>query len=188
MLPRLCAAVEFGVQPLWFHDAAGAPLYAPYPLHISIPAMMIGHLTIAGFAELVITAGMVSYLQSADVDLLRRTAPHAALDSVPATNRPLRSFWIAICSLILLTPLGVLAAGKAWGEWKPEELRSTPKGLLELSNLWRAPLGEYAPAFIPNAAAGYLLSAGFGVVLILLVVWGGRWLLGPHTAKARRLY
>ncbi len=50
----LCAAVEFGIQPGFFHDAAGAPLYAPYPLSISIPAMMIGHLTFAGLAELVI--------------------------------------------------------------------------------------------------------------------------------------
>ncbi len=43
-----CAAVEFGIQPLFFKDASGAPLYAPYPLSISIPAMMIGHLTFAG--------------------------------------------------------------------------------------------------------------------------------------------
>ena len=28
----LCAAIEFGIQPLLFHDASGAPLYAPYPL------------------------------------------------------------------------------------------------------------------------------------------------------------
>src|SRR6185312_16869636 len=27
----LFAAVEFGVQPLWFHDALGSPLYCPYP-------------------------------------------------------------------------------------------------------------------------------------------------------------
>ena len=62
----LCAAVEFGIQPLFFHDASGAPLYAPYPLSISIPAMMIGHLTFAGFAELVLSAGVVSYFQRAD--------------------------------------------------------------------------------------------------------------------------
>ena len=53
----LCAAVEFGIQPLLFHDAGGAPLYAPYPLSIAIPAMMIGHLTFAGLAELVISGG-----------------------------------------------------------------------------------------------------------------------------------
>src|SRR5690242_4022225 len=51
----LCAAVEFGLQPALFKDATGAPLYAPYPLHIAVPAMMIGHLTFAGFAELIIS-------------------------------------------------------------------------------------------------------------------------------------
>ena len=171
----LCAAIEFGVQPIWFHDAAGAPLYAPYPLHVSIPAMMIGHMTIAGFAELVITAGMVAYLQRANVDLLRRTAPEAALDSESALRRPLRSLWVALCGLVILTPLGVLAAGKAWGEWKPQELGHAPKGLAELSSLWRAPLAEYAPAFIANAAAGYLLSAGLGVLLIALLVLCAYW-------------
>src|SRR6266404_3507318 len=43
----LIAAFEFGIQPLFFKDASGAPLYAPYPLHIAIPAMMVGHLTFA---------------------------------------------------------------------------------------------------------------------------------------------
>src|SRR5579884_3500796 len=38
----LLAAIEFGVQPIFFRDASGAPLYAPYPLSVSIPAMMIG--------------------------------------------------------------------------------------------------------------------------------------------------
>ena len=50
-LAALCAAIEFGIQPMLFHDASGAPLYAPYPLSISIPAMMLGHLTFAGLAE-----------------------------------------------------------------------------------------------------------------------------------------
>ncbi|HEU5015384.1 MAG TPA: cobalt transporter CbiM, partial [Roseiflexaceae bacterium] len=48
----LCAAIEFGIQPELFKDASGAPLYAPYPLSVAIPAMLIGHLTIAGLAEL----------------------------------------------------------------------------------------------------------------------------------------
>src|SRR5579871_2352585 len=33
----LCAAVEFGIQPVLFHDATGTPLYAPYPLSIAVP-------------------------------------------------------------------------------------------------------------------------------------------------------
>ena len=36
-----CAAVEFGIQPLLFKDAAGQALYCPYPLSVSIPAMVL---------------------------------------------------------------------------------------------------------------------------------------------------
>src|SRR6202011_1597291 len=66
----LCAAIEFGLQPLLFHDASGAALYCPYPLSISIPAMMIGHLTFAGLAEMFVSGGVVAYLQKADASLL----------------------------------------------------------------------------------------------------------------------
>jgi cobalt/nickel transport system permease protein len=78
-LAALFAAVELGLQPLLFHDAAGAPLYAPYPLRIAIPAMMIGHLTVAGMAELVVSAGVVAYLQRAEPSLLVSTAPGCPL-------------------------------------------------------------------------------------------------------------
>jgi cobalt/nickel transport system permease protein len=67
----LLAAVEFGIQPLLYKDAAGAPFYCPYPLSIAIPAMMIGHLTIAGLAELAVSAGVVAFLQRSDLSLLR---------------------------------------------------------------------------------------------------------------------
>jgi len=179
----LFAAVEFGVQPMWFHDAAGVPLYAPYPLHVAIPAMMIGHLTIAGLAELVITAGLVSYLQGANVEMLRRTAAGAALDSAPANLRPLRGLWIALGILVVLTPLGILAGGNAWGEWKARDFDHPPPGLEKLSKLWRAPLAEYAPSFAHNAAGGYLISAASGVVLILLAVWCARWALSRGVKK-----
>src|SRR5690348_16402321 len=36
----LAAAVEFGIQPDLFHTASGAPLYSPYHLAQTIPAMM----------------------------------------------------------------------------------------------------------------------------------------------------
>ena len=75
------ASIEFGIQPLLFHDASGAPLYAPYPLAIAIPAMMLGHLTIAGIAELIASGGVVAYLQRSNPSLLKFSAPDApALD------------------------------------------------------------------------------------------------------------
>jgi len=39
--------------------------------------MMIGHLTFAGLAELVVSGGVVAYLQRADPVLLKLTAPDA---------------------------------------------------------------------------------------------------------------
>ena len=70
----LFAAIELGVQPLLFRDASGVPLYCPYPLSVSIPAMMIGHLTIAGMAELIVSSGLVAFLQHSDPSLLKATA------------------------------------------------------------------------------------------------------------------
>jgi cobalt/nickel transport system permease protein len=184
----LVAAIEFGIQPMLFHDARGTPLYAPYPLSIAIPAMMIGHLTFAGLAEAVITAGVVAYLQAADPALLLSTSGLAGGESL--TLRPasgsLRRLWIAVAALMLLTPLGILAAGTAWGEWSPSQLAKTgvvkvqvsksanhpspaavPAGLQKLATLWTAPFPAYAPSFVRSRAFGYLLSAMFAVGFLL---------------------
>ena len=58
-----CAAVEFGIQPLLFRDAAGQALYCPYPLSVSIPAMMIGHITLFGLAEIVLTVVVLAFVE-----------------------------------------------------------------------------------------------------------------------------
>ncbi len=80
-----CAAIEFGIQPILFRDAGGGPLYAPYPLHIALPAMMIGHLTLAGAAELILSAGVVAYLQKANPALLKLTAGAADAEGLNRT-------------------------------------------------------------------------------------------------------
>jgi cobalt/nickel transport system permease protein len=181
----LLAATEFGIQPMLFHDAGGTPLYAPYPLSIAIPAMMIGHLTFAGLAEAVISAGLVAYLQAADPALLRGTSGVSVESIAPAVRpaaRSLRRLWLGVAALMLLTPLGILAAGTAWGEWSPSELAQAatptaasapasvaPAGVQRLSNLWTAPFPAYAPTFVRSRGFGYLLSAMFGVGLLLLV-------------------
>jgi len=186
----LCAAIEFGIQPLLYRDAAGAPLYCPYPLSIAIPAMMLGHLTIAGLAELFVSAGAVAFLQRSDPSLLRATSGFTAIP--PAQGQAaLRPFWVALGALMILTPLGILAAGSAWGEWVASDFadpairqqitassfnqtppQAPPQGLRRLSSLWTAPFARYAPPYIRSAGFGYLLSAMFGVGLILLGSFG----------------
>src|ERR1022692_4778982 len=101
------AAIEFGIQPALFHDARGMPLYAPYPLSIAVPEMMIGHLTLAGVAEAAISAGLVAYLQAADPGLLRNTAgvlpaTEAVSAIMPAATNSLRRLWIAVALLMVL--------------------------------------------------------------------------------------
>ena len=189
-LSALCAAIEFGIQPALFHDAAGAPLYAPYSLSVAIPAMLAAHLSLAGLAELIIGGALVAYLQRADPALLRRTAPGAALDeaiSAEATGWDrLRPLWIGLAILMLITPLGLLATASAWGEWGPDDLKSPavreqiaatsshvappasmPAGLEKLSSLWTAPMPDYAPKFLKSEQLGYICSAMFGTGLIL---------------------
>ena len=186
-IAALLTAIQFGIQPQLFHDAAGAPLYAPYPLQVAIPAMMIGHLTFAGFAEFFISAGVVSWLQRSDPGLLRAAAPNTPGDR-PASPRRL---WAALAMLMLLTPLGLLAVGTAWGEWSPEDLRTgskraqiaavsdgtqlpdgVPAGLERLSSVWTAPIPDYAPPILKSSSFGYMLSAMAGTGLIVLTYLG----------------
>jgi len=184
----LLAAVEFGIQPILFHDASGVPLYAPYSLRVAVPAMMAGHLFIAGVAEALITAGLVAYLQAADPALLRYTAGLASGSDAAVVRGSLRRLWITVALLLVLTPLGVLAAGTAWGEWSARDFSraagrarieasslnqpapaAAPAGLQRLSTLWTAPIPSYAPQFIKSRAFGYLLSAMFGVGCVVAV-------------------
>ncbi|MDP2662589.1 MAG: cobalt transporter CbiM, partial [Dehalococcoidia bacterium] len=39
-------ALEFGLQPLLFHTADGTPLYSPFSMATTIPAMMVPHLLV----------------------------------------------------------------------------------------------------------------------------------------------
>jgi len=66
----LLTAIELGIQPILFQGAGGVPLYAPYGLRVAIPAMMGGHLFIAGPVEAVVTGLVVAYLQRAQLPLL----------------------------------------------------------------------------------------------------------------------
>ncbi len=212
----LCAAVELGLQPHFFMNAAGAPLYAPYPLGIAVPAIMIGHLTFAGFAELVISAGVVAYLQRANPSLLKFTAPGVALPKEgdePFKEvsgwRSARPLWTAIALLLVLTPLGLLAAGKAWGEWTAHDFSNPaarseiakvshnvapparpPSGIERLSTIWTAPFPNYSPSFIRKPAFGYILSAMVGIGTIILLSLLVSWLAsklrrGSGEARAR---
>lgn len=181
------AAVEFGIQPALYKSAEGVPLYAPYPLTVAIPAMMIPHLLIAAFVEAFLTVSVVAYLQRANSQLLEaKPLPESAVQ--PSGGQRLRLLWIVLGVLVVLSPIGLLAPGTAWGEWGAEELTSLglsviPRGLEKLSGLWGAPMPDYDIPALGNASLSYILSAIAGVILTIVVVWLFSTLLATRRAS-----
>lgn len=162
----MCAAVEFGIQPLLFKDAAGMPLYCPYPLSITVPSMLLPHLLVAGVLEAVITAGVLGFV--------RKVSPGMIYDDPKKGTKPIYAFIIA---LICLTPVGLLASGTAWGEWGTDEIGSVvtkgktlgyvPKGMLN-GFKFTAFMRDYSIRGISDII-GYILSAVAGVAILLIL-------------------
>lgn len=162
----LCAAIEFGIQPLLFKDSAGNPLYCPYPLSVSIPAMTIPHLAVAGVVEVLFTVSIITFI--------RKVSPGSVYMGEKKKTKALAGL---VLLLICLTPLGLLATGTAWGEWGSGEIKDvvtggstlgfTPKGMehgFSLATL----LPDYSVSGLPEVG-GYIISAIAGVIILILV-------------------
>jgi cobalt/nickel transport system permease protein len=178
----LCAAVELGLQPDLFYKTSAngsrVPLYAPFHLTQTIPAMVGAHLLVAGVVELVLTAGVVTYLQRANVPILRIN--HAAVPEtdadvvVPERRLRLRGLLIGLGAMAVLVPLGLLAPGSAFGEDGPQDLdlakyglRAVPTGLQQYSDFWsHAFLPGYDTRDGAHPNVGYFVSAVVGTALI----------------------
>ena len=93
-------------------------------------------------------------------------------------------FWMGLGVLVILSPLGLLLpkhfkAGSAWGEWGVGGIRELvgyiPKGLEKLSNLWSAPIPDYAfkgweARSSISLCFAYILSAVIGVLVCIGIV------------------
>lgn len=172
----LCAAIEFGIQPLLFSNAAGQALYCPYPLWVSVPAMLAGHLTVAGTAEVIFTVGILAYVRKAapsfgvegalaPAGTASKAAPTAS--QAHAAHASLAALLVA---LVVLAPLGLLATGDAWGEWATEDVAEsvgyTPAGMASGWE-WQSLLPDYSFGGLPDWV-GYVLSAVIGVALLVI--------------------
>ena len=170
----LCAAVEFGLQPMLFKDAAGNALYCPYDLSVAIPAMMVPHLLVAGVIEAAFTVAVYA--------LVRKTAPDLTYERIaeaPGKDGLKRRIPIfaLIAALIAAVPLGLLATGTAWGEWGADEIADvvvngkalgyTPAGLEKGWSL-NVLMPDYALEGM-NEVVAYILSAVIGVALLIIL-------------------
>ncbi|MGB8647211.1 MAG: cobalt transporter CbiM [Anaerolineae bacterium] len=182
----LLTGVELGLQPLLFRDAAGHALYFPYSIDVALPAMLIPHLTLAGLAEGAATALVLAWLQRSNPALLEQFGGIGA-----SAARTLRWAWIGLVALMVLTPLGLLAPGTAWGEWSRGELQNLglgyiPAGFDRFAGVWSAPLSRYDLPLLNNPTVAYILSALLGVALIVGVLLALGWLFDRIPAARER--
>jgi len=87
---------------------------------------------------------------------------------------------VGIGILIVLSPLGLIADGTAWGEWGQYELKNilgyVPKGLAKIADInhiaflpdYSLPSGGHG---ILGAVAGYYISVIVGVSIIGVIVF-----------------
>jgi cobalt/nickel transport system permease protein len=66
-LGALTTAVFLGIQPILAKSPDGRPLYSPYSLKVTIPAMAGEHLLFFGFVEAAVTALVAAYLAKSNV-------------------------------------------------------------------------------------------------------------------------
>ena len=104
-----------------------------------------------------------------------------------------RKLWIGLGVLIVLSPLGLIVpdkfkAGAAWGEWGSDEIQKmtgyVPQGLQRLSELWKAPLPDYAfqgweGKDLVHLSFAYIISAVVGIAIIA----GVAFIIGKVLAK-----
>ena len=164
------AGVELGLQ----------PLYNPYGLSITVPAMLGAHLLVAGWVEAFFTLVIYRFVkQVAPAELYTPS-------TVNTTSFVKKIRWVLL-ALIVLSPLGLLADGTAFGEWSAEELGSllhgkVPTGIKNGFS-FEALFSDYT---IPGTkiAIGYILSAVTAVLIFYIISKIIRSMNGEKTSHA----
>jgi len=86
------AGFEMGIQPILEHTAAGVPLYMPYGLNVTVPAMLIDHFGFFCWVELIVTGLAFAYIAKNSPDIIfnykseieKYSKPDAAPGAAPA--------------------------------------------------------------------------------------------------------
>lgn len=148
-LAALMAAIEFGVQPILFRDAAELPMYCPYGLGVTIPAMLLPHLLVVGFVEGLVTAAVLGYVSKVSKGSIYQ-----------GKEIKLKPLYVFLFVLIAFVPLGLLTAGTAFGEWDLNKING-----IHFNSLFQ----DYTIHGIP-ASLAYIISAIIGIILCITII------------------
>jgi hypothetical protein len=91
------------------------------------------------------------------------------LTTVPK-KETIKHLGIILLLAIVITPLGLLAVGTAYGEWSSEDLQQmlgyVPNGIKQGEKFWKAPIADYSLVNL-DSNFGYWISALVGTALIM---------------------
>ena len=128
--------------------------------------MLIPHMLIAGVVEAVFTVAIFSFI--------KKVSPGTIYEG---SKESIRSVYALIAVLICLSPLGLLAAGTAWGEWSADEIKDIitggkalgyiPQGMENGFN-FNVIMPDYVVKGLPEYT-GYIISAVAGVAILLII-------------------
>jgi len=157
----LAVGIELGLQPLLFNQG-GHPLYSPYTMDISIPAMLLSHSLGASLVEGLITALGLAYIQKNHPQFLtslRSVVSGADIEEGQTQKRPL---WQIFGIGAALGVVALFIAGLITGRGS-------------LAHLFGADWSQ-----VDWAAVGTMLLITTGIACVLIPL---AWLLLPKALK-----
>ncbi|GMT46053.1 MAG: hypothetical protein IEMM0006_1885 [bacterium] len=169
VLASIVVAVVLGIEPYIAKDIHGVPIYFPYGLKITLPAIVGSHMLFFGIIEGIFTLFGVSYFKRYfDIGQGYKTI------EVKKETSDIFLFFIVVLLIMLLVPLGIITENPAWGEWNlsffHENLGFIPEGIKHFSTLYSAPLHRYTLPGM-SAVASYYLSAILAIFFTTFVFY-----------------
>lgn len=157
VLASVVVAIVLGVEPYIAKNINGVPVYFPYDLKITLPAIVGSHMLFFGIVEGIFTLFGLSYFKK-----YFDTRQDYKTIGIKKETSEILLFFFVILLIMLLVPLGIITENPAWGEWDlsffSENLGFIPQGIQHFSTLYSAPLSGYVlPGISP--VASYYLSA-----------------------------